>query len=388
MEVIQNKGPHGSLELAADLALNRRPSLLLLDPRVDASIRAELLSVVSGAEYRPEFVWIASSGTTQVVGVPPTLVALSWQALCAGAQAVNEHLQVTERDIWLLALPDFHVGGFGIRVRSLLTGSKLIATAGNRAPWNGSAYFSDLIASQATLTSLVPTQLYDLVQEHLTPPPALRAAVIGGQALAPALYFRARELGWPILPSYGMTEACSQIATADISSLGERGIPKLKRLSHIECGATPDGFLTIDSPALLEGTLARSFDGWQFAKISKSVPFVTSDRGEVQGDFLLVLGRGSDQVKIGGEFVNRTLLEQTLIEVRLALNYKPDMALHFEPDERLGFEVVLLSTDALAGALVEGEFNRRVLAPGRIRSVKQVDAIQRDVLGKRAKLLN
>ena len=41
-------------------------------------------------------------------------VALSRRAIMTSAEAVNEHLQVTPHDHWLLALPTFHVGGMGV----------------------------------------------------------------------------------------------------------------------------------------------------------------------------------------------------------------------------------------------------------------------------------
>ena len=36
----------------------------------------------------------------------------------------------------------------------------------------------------------------------------------GGGAVSDELYRDARALGWRVLPSYGMTECCSQVATA------------------------------------------------------------------------------------------------------------------------------------------------------------------------------
>ena len=63
-------------------------------------------------------------------------------------------------------------------------------------------------------SSLVPAQVLDLVRAGLRPPPVLRAIVVGGGAISAELYRDARALGWPVLPSYGMTECCSQIATA------------------------------------------------------------------------------------------------------------------------------------------------------------------------------
>ena len=45
-------------------------------------------------------------------------VALSKEAILASAKMVNEHLSAVPSDHWLLALPDFHVGGMGVLARA------------------------------------------------------------------------------------------------------------------------------------------------------------------------------------------------------------------------------------------------------------------------------
>ena len=65
-----------------------------------------------------------------------------------------------------------------------------------------------------TLVSLVPTMLARLLDAGLERPPALRWALLGGGPIPPALLERAERAGVPVAPTYGMTEACSQIATS------------------------------------------------------------------------------------------------------------------------------------------------------------------------------
>ena len=64
-----------------------------------------------------------------------------------------------------------------------------------------------------TLVSLVPTMLARLLDAGLQRPPTLRWALLGGGPIPPALLERAARAGVPVAPTYGMTEACSQIAT-------------------------------------------------------------------------------------------------------------------------------------------------------------------------------
>ena len=118
------------------------------------------------------------------------------------------------------------------------------------------------------LGALVPTQVFDLVHAGRAAPASVRAIVVGGGALGSDLYTRARELGWPLLPSYGATECASQIATASLASLAADAFPELEILSHAEVRTDAEGRIAVRSPALLTGYAtagglqAPKRDGW------------------------------------------------------------------------------------------------------------------------------
>ena len=59
--------------------------------------------------------------------------------------------------------------------------------------------------------SLVPAQLARLldVAGDVAPPPALRAVLLGGGPIPPALVTRAVRAGWPVVPTYGLSETGS-----------------------------------------------------------------------------------------------------------------------------------------------------------------------------------
>ena len=132
-----------------------------------------------------------------------------------------------------------------------------------RASWTASSRIAGIFPSfivfaarrRATLSALVPAQIHDLVEAELHAPESLRAIVIGGGALSPTLYARARALGWPLLPSYGLSELCSQAATAPLSSLDEvlSDMPAPELLSHVEAKLGDDDRLCLKSPALFSG---------------------------------------------------------------------------------------------------------------------------------------
>ncbi|HWS71184.1 MAG TPA: AMP-binding protein [Thermoanaerobaculia bacterium] len=337
-----------------------RETHLLLNPRMPAEERAQLEELSRAASLEGH-VWIATSGTTGAL----KLTALSKDALLASAAAVNRHLEATADDAWCCVLPTFHVGGLGIHARALLAGSRVVSI-----DWEA-RHFADVCAAESiAFSALVPAQVSDLVRERLAAPRSLRAIVVGGGALADALFDEARALGWPLLRSYGMTECGSQVATASYGS------DDLQVLSHLEVRTVDDGRLAIRGASLLtgyalfEGGVARfvdpKVDGW----------FVSEDLGAVEGRVLRVEGRRGEFVKIGGESVDLKRLDRILDEVLRTTG--GDAAVFAVPDERLGFVIHLAATrDGVAEA-----FAARVLPFELPRAVHRVDGIPRSPLGK------
>jgi o-succinylbenzoate---CoA ligase len=326
-------------------------SHLLLNPRMPAEERRVLESYVTPL---PGHLWLATSGTTGSL----KLTALSKRAMLASAEAVNRHLQATAADVWCCVLPAFHVGGLGIYARAFLSGSRVI-----QASWDPGAFAS----AEATLASLVPAQVSDLVEAGLRPHPALRAIVVGGGALRADLHEAARALGWPVLPSYGMTETCSQVATATLASA------ELLLLSHVEARTEADGRLAFRGPSLLTGYgTATGFvdpkqEGW----------FVTEDLGRVDGRQLTVAGRRGDFIKIGGESVSLARLDAILAALA-----DSGAALVGVPDGRLGAVIHLATEPGVDATALAAAFNERVHPFERIRETHQVSRIPRTELGK------
>jgi len=335
-------------------------SHVFLNPRMPPDEDERLRSLVIDL---PAHLWLATSGTTGAL----KLTALSKQAMLVSAAAVNRHLAAEARDVWCCVLPEFHVGGLGIFARAFLSGSRVM-----RAQWDARAFARN---DEMTLASLVPAQVSDLVQLRLPAPRNLRTIVIGGGVLADTLYEQARALGWPLMPSYGMTETCSQVATAMLAS------PELVILDHIEARIEPDGRLAFRSEALLtcyateQGFVdPKDSDGW----------FITEDLGSMEGRILRVDGRRGDFVKIGGESVDLARLDAILSSVAGVHG-----AVVAVPDARLGQVIHLAVDDSVEEGDVVTAFNARVHPFERARAVHRVAEIPRSPLGKlmRAKLL-
>ncbi|MCA1657362.1 MAG: AMP-binding protein, partial [Actinobacteria bacterium] len=247
---------------------------------------------------------VHTSGTT----AGPRAIELTygnwlWSALGSAAA-----LGVDPADKWLCTLPLVHVGGLSILLRSAIYATTVVLHERFDA-----AAAADEIATRATLVSVVPTTLARLLEAGLRHPPALRAALVGGAPIPPALLARAAAVGVPTVSTYGLTEACSQVTT---------GGPPLF-CTRVRIGAGRE--ILVAGPTVAPGAVAA--DGWLH----------TGDEGELDDvGNLTVTGRAGDTIITGGENVAPA-------EVEAVLAAHPDIeeaAVHGAPDAEWGQRVV------------------------------------------------
>ena len=333
-------------------------------------------------------VWLTTSGSTS-----QKWIALSKKALLTSARAVNQHLRASSRDRWGRVLPLFHVGGLSILARAYLSQSRSISY---RQKWSPTLFVTFLKKHKITLCSLVPTQVYDLVRAGCVAPADLRAVVVGGAHLSPALYQAGRRLNWPLLPSYGMTECGSQVATAELRSLKNKNTkskktPPLKILPHVKVKIV-GGEITLQSKSLLTCSLPLTLppdskgkrqdfrvrvtggvhmtggvhvtDGVrQTGKAGKNLFhklwYATGDKGFLRKKYLY-LRQG--QLKILGEKVNFKDLEQILMGLLLKNPLPGRCMLLPLPSEREGVQPALVSDVFHQKTLtrIVQEFNKKV----------------------------
>ena len=243
-----------------------------------------------------------------------------------------------------------------------------------------------------THVSLVPTMLGRLLELRgpRPAPPTLRCVLVGGGPLPEPLLARALDRGFPLAPSYGLTEATSQVATqtpeetARRREVAARPLPGVALRIVDDAGALcpPDvaGEIVVRTPARMAGYLnlpeasARALrDGWLH----------TGDVGLLTPDGRLrVLDRRSDLVVSGGENVYPA-------EVEAALLAHPDVAeaaVVGAPDPDLGQRVVA-AVVLRAGAERDPEALRRFcrtrLAGFKVpRAVRFLAALPRTGSGK------
>jgi O-succinylbenzoic acid--CoA ligase len=185
------------------------------EPDAETETNAEALAGVRPEPFDlPEWeldnplVVMFTSGTTG----EPKGVVLTMGNVLASATASAFRLGLRDSDCWHVCLPMYHMGGLAPVYRSTLYGTTLSVQRGF-AP---ETTLSALRAAEATCVSLVPTMLERLLDTDSGPGPLsdCRFVLLGGAACPPDLLKRAQESDVAVAPTYGMTEAASQIATA------------------------------------------------------------------------------------------------------------------------------------------------------------------------------
>ncbi|MFN0078801.1 MAG: AMP-binding protein [Prosthecobacter sp.] len=295
-------------------------------------------------------------------------VGLAKAAMLTSARAVNAHFDVTQRDHWLLALPIHHVGGFGILARAFVSGSAVTRMEGK---WDAAAFARRCGEVGATLASLVPTQVFDLVAAKLSAPKSLRVVLVGGGAMSRELEEAARTLGWPVCRTYGMTETASQVAAQAMNGHGEMEV-----LPIWDVRTDDEGVLTVRGEALAKGYAVLEAGTWRWEPISTGTGLSTRDRVSLWTHgtqrFLRFSGRETNTVKILGELVALEPIQERIEALRLKLGLREGAAVICDvPDERKEARLVLVSTGV---GTVDAERLREALNR-ELRPFEQVEQI-------------
>lgn len=314
-------------------------------------------------------------------------VCLTRGNFAASAVAARSRLGRAVCGRWLACMPLFHVGGLSILWRSLEFGGSV-----RLLPRFDAIEVSGLLdAGEIEGISLVPTMLSRLLEARSgrTAPPGLRVLLLGGAAASPELLDRALELGYPVCPTYGLTEATSQVASAAPPGPGAMHPPPMLPLDGTEirimredreAEAGDTGEILVRGPTLMKGYLNRPDDT---ARVLREGWLHTGDVGLLEaGGGLRVLDRRDDLIVSGGENVYPAEVEAILLE-------HPDVAevgVAGVPDRDLGSLVVAwIVTEAGRESDVDSlrrHCRERLAGFKRPKEFRFVSALPRNSLGK------
>lgn len=313
----------------------RSPQCLLIDCTDDLQ-DVPAVHIYSSGEIDLDAVGaiVFTSGTSG----KPKGAQLTYGNFFYSAMASAYRLGILPEDRWLICLPMFHVGGLSILYRSCLYNTCVALYEGTFDPLRIVMQSNrDLI----TMLSVVPTQLFRLLQVDDESLANLRLILLGGAAGTPELLMRAHKHRLKIATTYGLTEATSQVATAlpdqALAKAGSVGHPLPFTSIHILDSVgnlLPNGEIgeiCVSGLTIMRGYLGQpesAQDSW----------FNTGDVGYLDSDGdLYVLQRRSDLIISGGENVYPA-------EVENVLRGHPDVA------------------DAVVVGLPDAEWGQRVAA--------------------------
>jgi O-succinylbenzoic acid--CoA ligase len=301
-------------------------------------------------------------------------IVLTKEALLLSARAVNDWLRVDANSVWGLALPLHHVGGFGVAARAYAAGCGLAVYHGK---WDVAGFVKWLAENGVTHVSLVPTQVYDLLAAGLDAPSSLHAVVVGGGKLTEQAGQSARDKGWPVLASYGMTEACSQIATQPLASLFEPyAASPLELLPIWEAEETSGGLLRIKGGALYSGTIEQGV----FQR-REGEWFTTNDLVTVSGNTLKPHGRADSRVKVMGELIDLEAVEKRLIELVDGSIREGTLAVIAVPDPRRENALIAVFEKEVPEHIITA-YQSQAPGPERLARWFAMECFPRTALGK------
>ena len=323
---------------------------------------------------------VFTSGTTgRPKPVVLTMGNLLWSALASGFR-----LGVDAADRWLVTLAPYHVGGLAPLFRSTLYGTSVVI----RSSFDPGGAADDIDCYDVTMVSLVPTMLSTMLDRRGTLSDSLRVVLLGGAPAPVSLIERCRNYSVPVYPTYGMTEAASQIATArpvtafdapesvgrpllwtDLTIVDEAGEP-------VDPGES--GEIVVDGPMVTPGYYDQPS---RTADATCAYGLRTGDVGSRTEEGLLVVhNRLDDRIITGGENVDPG-------EVCSVLRSHPsidDAAVVGLPDDTWGQRVAALvasTTGKIPLADIESHCRERLAGYKCPRTVAVVGSLPRTTSG-------
>jgi len=322
----------------------------------------------SHIEHSPVDLLIATSGSSG----EPKCVMLSSANLAAAVAASQHCLPLRQDDVWLDCLPLYHVGGMMILHRCAAAGATVLLHQG----FDVERVWTDIRTAQVSHVSLTPPMLARLldIAHGAAPPSALQYVLVGGAAVAPELARRARECGWPLCRSYGMSETAALFAAACDVGQGVMPLPGFE-VRSVGTEGEPD-VIAVRGAALMLGyanpTLAPGDglqDGW----------FITSDLGyRDDAGRLHVTGRRDDMLVSGGANVHPAEIEALL----LTFPGVRDAAVTALSDPIWGDRLVALLVGEVDMAELDAWSRARLAGATHPRLWRRVAELPRNTLGK------
>lgn len=367
---------------------------------LDRSLKMEVELGYGAQNHQPKtdpediFGYFFTSGTSGA----PKIVPLKRRQIYYASMASADNFRPRANHFWLLCLPLNHIGGISIVIRSILYGSAIFRMKSFH-PNMMRTFLSENKLFQAA--SLVPTMLKRLLDSpgfHVHN--NFKAILLGGGPIDPALVKKSNSKGVPLVPSYGMTETCAQIAANPIlkpsgtygpmNSVGEIFAPnkiEIRDENNKRLGVNNSGLIWLKGPQIFDGYLNKN----NVAFFDRNGWFNTGDYGYMNANgHLFIESRRSDLIITGGENVSPHEIESELEKIHPIT----EAAVLGLPDKEWGQKIVAVvvakTEQSIDTEEIQKELKSRIALYKIPKQIIQTDSMPRTHTGKilRGDLIN
>ena len=273
-----------------------------------------------------------TSGTTG----KPKRVGLTHHQLLMGAFNVIDSEELTDQDSTFILMPMFHINAMVIsNLATRLSHGQLLF----RPKFSAHLFWKEVSSEMVTWVSLTPAIVAILLQRDEQPATNnLRFLRTASAPLLPSIHQEFNQrFAVPLIESYGMTEAASQIAQNPLEAPRQNTVGKVTGIqikildqNHQELGVDQVGEIALKGDNVITHYLdpqPEAFDdGW----------LLTGDLGSINDEgYLSIAGRSKEMIIRGGENVNPLAVEDCLN----VLKFIREMAVIGTPDKIYGENV-------------------------------------------------
>ena len=252
-----------------------------------------------------------SSGT-------PKCVPISFNNLFSSAKSADEFINHSTNDVWLASLPFYHIGGFSIITRAVLSGCSLIIPKSIKK-----TNFRKAIKQYSpSLLSFVPVMFNKLLEENLRPWEELKVVFIGGGPVSEKLINNALSENFPIALVYGSTETSSMVTFSSSENLRKNGLSAGIPFSDVVIEISKNEELTLNGNdigriCIKSKSVASSYFNSAFNEEKEDLnggKFTSNDLGffDEKGN-LNIIGRRDDIILSGGENISLLEIKKLLV---------------------------------------------------------------------------
>lgn len=278
---------------------------------------------------------LSSSGTSGT----PKVMALPVEQLLETARLISRHNRLEVTDRGFNPLPLWHVNAEVVGLlATLVAGASLVLDD----RFHRTGFWKIVDDFDVTWINAVPAIISRLValQGDESPPSRVRFVRSASAPLSPALFDEFEAVtGIPIIQSYGMTEAASQISANPLGGVrksGSVGVPVgvEVRIAPIDSDTSNEGTSVVGHIELRGPTVITAYESPEYDDRFDDEGWLRSgDLGYFDEDhYLFIVGRNDDVINRGGEKIYPLEIENVLARVEgVAV-----VAVIGEPDEVFG----------------------------------------------------